>query len=77
MMLRKAIEEIGYNVLLVYGSMMIVYLRQMLKLSYKRQRKRRRPLNYIVALNVLTMVIINVFDLCGILFVIVNCIKIV
>ena len=28
-------EETGYNVLVAYGSMMIAYLRLLLKLSYK------------------------------------------
>ena len=56
----KAMEETGYNVLAAYGSMMIAYLKLLLKLSYKR---RRLP-SYIVALNVLTMMIINVFDFC-------------
>ena len=55
-------EETGYNVLAAYGSMMIAYLKLLLKLSYKRRRKRRRLPSYIVALNVLTMMIINVFD---------------
>ena len=44
-------EETGYNVHI--WLMMIAYLRLLLKLSYKR----RRPLSYIVALNVLTMTI--------------------
>ena len=57
--------------LVVYGSMMIAYLRLLLKLSYKKRRKRRWPPSYTAALNVLTMTIINEFDF---IYLFVNCI---
>ena len=58
--IEKAMEETGYNVLVADGSTMIVYMRLLLKLLYK--RKRRRPPSYIAALNVLTMTITGQFN---------------
>ena len=52
--------------------MMTIYLRLLLKLLYKGRRKRRRPLSYIVALNVLTMTITDLFNLATYILVCVN-----